>query len=64
LRREKNFEDQLDALTDAYMKWSLAHKEENAGFHAQTQNEVPPADSGSLEIKVVDVFSKIQCVTV
>lgn len=57
-RRNKAFDFQMYALTDAYMAWSLASSnKEGAGFYNGTTDQHLPADAGMVTVKVVDVYS-------
>lgn len=56
-RRDRAFDKQMPAFADAYMDWSLACAE--GGLFVNTSNDNLPADSGSVPIKVVDVFREL-----
>jgi len=55
VRQEQAFNSQMAALTEAYMDWRLRHAA-GSGFSVGTGNM--PVDAGSVNVNVVDVFSK------
>ena len=58
-RHELAFERQMHALIDAYMEWSVSNdNRDGAGYFCAPKPGDISADSGSVKIKVVDVFSK------
>ena len=57
--REFAFKRQMHALTDVYMEWSTSNdNRDGAGYFCAPKPGDISADSGSVKIKVVDVFSK------
>jgi len=48
-RRDRAFDEQIDACTGAYMDW-------NFGDPSHTEDMIPP-DSGSMTVKVVGIYS-------
>lgn len=50
----------MEAVTDAYMSWSFTHKsKDGAGYCSRTQDFNVPADSGTIKVRIVDVFGKL-----
>ncbi|KAG2743934.1 hypothetical protein P692DRAFT_201722566, partial [Suillus brevipes Sb2] len=59
MRRTQAFDNQMSALTDAYMDWHLVHSTlDGRGFFSR-YSDVQDMNEGSIEIKVVDVFCEL-----
>ncbi|KAG1721163.1 hypothetical protein EDD22DRAFT_983130 [Suillus occidentalis] len=55
-RHTQAFDNQMSALTDAYMDWHLVHSTLDGRGFFSCYSDVQDMNEGSIEIKVVDVF--------
>jgi hypothetical protein len=53
-RRKQAFENQMEAITEAYLDWCLKHADRDD----PVPDPPPPTDSGVYSIHVVDLFSE------
>lgn len=58
-RHTQAFDNQMSALTDAYMDWHLVHSTLDGWGFFSCYSDVQDMNAGLIEIKVVDVFCEL-----